>query len=529
MKKSIQLFKENLVVISMSLVMFLILLGATLTWLNKRKIVETTQLKLQAQEVKQRLDMIFTVTLRQIDLGLRGYALTKNVQLLNPLEKGIIGNVTNLRKLDSLLGAQKLDTSLVKFDKIKKGVAEYIEFSMLMKKEAERDSMKTFVKMLNADKGYDLWVLFAPFSASHIAYEDALIVKAQSEYESALSRNIIIQIILVLIGIPSLGFVIYITNKEAKDRKNLISELEENNRKFLFDPGTELQVSNPKEVIENSISNFKKASEFIKGITSKNYSVQWMGLDQSNSANNNNNIAGELVKMRDQMKLAKQEDERRFWINEGLAQFSQLVRNHQANLTKLSEEATFFLTKYLKAQQGSLFINHEDGSEAFLELTACYAFDKKKYITKRIEIGDGMIGQTYLEGEAVVLKEVPPNYIHITSGLGDASPTCLCIIPLKYNTKTEAMLELASFHFFEPYQIDFLERAGEFVASAIISAKVSTKMKTLLDQSQEQSEEMRAQEEEMRQNMEELQATQEEMERKNREAEMVIEQLKREK
>ncbi len=509
----------------MTTLMILILLGATFTWLNKRKIIETTELKTQAEEVKEGMKMIFDVTLRQVDMALRGYALTKNEQILGPMLTAIEGNEANLRRLDSLFKVQKLDTSIVKFDKIRKGVDDYIAFSNLIKKEAEQDSMKVFLQMLNEDKGKDLWNLFAPFLAGHTVYEDAQILKAQTDYEAALNQNIIIQVMLVLLGIPSLGFVIYITRKEMKDRRNLLVELEENNRKFLFDPGTELTVKNPKEVIENSIRNFRRASEFVKGITSKNYDVQWEGLDQSNNAKNSSNLSGELVKMRDQMIVAKQEDERRFWVNEGLTKFSQLVRNHQANLTKLSEEVTRFLAQYMDSQQGSLFVlNDEIENGEFLELAACYAFDKKKFLTKRIEIGDGLVGQAYLEGEPIVLKEVPSDYVEITSGLGHATPTCLCIIPLKYNDKTEAILELASFHFFEPYQMDFLEKAGEFVASAIISAKVSSRMKVLLDQSQQQSEVMHAQEEEMRQNLEELQATQEEMGRKGRELEGMLSQ-----
>lgn len=525
MKNLGRIIKENLVMVSMITIMILIATGTIFTWLNKRKIVETTLLKSQAEEVKQRLDMIFSSHLRQIDLGLRGYALTKSEQLLDPLKTGIRANELNLQKLDSLLRIQKLDTSFAKFNKIKKGISDYIKYSMLMKKEAEIDSMKQFVVMLNKDIGYDLWRVFAPFSASHIIYEDAVIKKAQSDYEAALNRNIFIQIILVLIGFPSLGFVIYVTRKDVKDRRKLIIELDENNRKYLFDPGTELTVKNPKEVVENSIRNFKKASEFVKGITSKNYQVQWVDLDQGNAVKNSNTLAGELVKMRDQMILAKQEDERRLWVNEGLAKFSQLVRNHQANLTKLSEEVIRFLAQYINAQQGGLFVlNDETDTEKFLELKACYAFDKKKFITKRIEIGDGIIGQTYLEGEAVVLREVPSDYVEITSGLGHATPTCLCIIPLKYNDKIEAVLELASFHFFESYQMDFLEKAGEFVAAAIIGAKVTSRMKILLDQSQNQSEILHAQEEEMRQNMEEMQATQEEMARKEKEIGKVLDQ-----
>jgi PAS domain S-box-containing protein len=213
------------------------------------------------------------------------------------------------------------------------------------------------------------------------------------------------------------------------------------------------------------------------------------------------------------MKITKQEDEQRFWINEGLAKFSQLVRQHQSSLSKLCQEATSFLAHYLNAQQGSLFIHNDENTEdPFLELAGNYASERKN--EKRIDIGSGLIGQTYLDGEPVILKDVPASLTQITSGLGHATPSCLCLVPLKYNTKTEAVLELASFHIFEQHKIDFLQKAGEFVASAIITAKVSTKMEIMLNETQQQAEEMRSQEEEMRQNMEELTATQEEMHRK---------------
>lgn len=124
--------------------------------------------------------------------------------------------------------------------------------------------------------------------------------------------------------------------------------------------------------------------------------------------------------------------------------------------------------------------------------------------------------------EPTILKEVPPSLVQISSGLGRSVPASLCVVPLKYNNKIEAVLELASFHLFQPYMIIFLEKAGEFVASAIINAKVSTKMETMLAETQQQTEEMRSQEEEMRQNMEELTATQEEIHRQSVEAKSLL-------
>ena len=105
-------------------------------------------------------------------------------------------------------------------------------------------------------------------------------------------------------------------------------------------------------------------------------------------------------------------------------------------------------------------------------------------------------------------------------------PSNLIITPLKLNEETLGMLELASFKAFEDYQVEFLERLGEAIASSLHNARVNRRTQQLLSESQSRAQEIQAQEEEMRQNMEELQATQEEMQRKERDYLATIEELK---
>ncbi len=528
MKQTRAFIQKNVFFVGISFIVMLILMATALGWYSKQEMIETTHVKERGQEIKKRLTDVFSEYITKMDLGLRGYVLTQNEQMLVPYNSSVRGGLQNLDKIDSLLQLQRMDTSLASFEKIKIATKNYIAHCDHMRELAKAGNTEEFLSLLKLDKGYDLWRTFAPFYNSHIAYEDRVIAQAQQEYEAAMNRNLIVLSLLALIGLPVLFFLARQLYRDARQRQQLVQELADNNRKFLYNPGTDAHNQNHKQVIEESIENFKHASALVKSIALGDYNANWQGLDEKNKAINQETLAGELIKMREQMKQARAEDERRNWANEGLARFSELIRNNQHDLNRLSDEAIRFLTKYLKAQQGSLYILTDTYGEPCLNLMGCYAFDRKKFVEKQIPIGSGLIGQAYLEGDTILLTQIPQGYTAITSGLGDATPTCLVIVPMKYNEKVEAIIELASFDVFEPYQIQFLEKAGEFVASTILSVQTTEKTQRLLKESQAQSEIMKSQEEEMRQNMEEMAATQEEMERRQSEMHQMktqIEQL----
>jgi len=127
------------------------------------------------------------------------------------------------------------------------------------------------------------------------------------------------------------------------------------------------------------------------------------------------------------------------------------------------------------------------------------------------------VGQVFLERSTVVLKDVPKGYTHITSGLGEATPKNVLIVPMIYNEKTEGVVEIAGFEEWKEHQRHFMDKATEYMAAALSSVRSTYKMKLVLEQMQTQTEQLHAQEEEMRQNMEELAATNEEMKRKEAE------------
>ncbi|GAA4849469.1 GAF domain-containing protein [Algivirga pacifica] len=220
-----------------------------------------------------------------------------------------------------------------------------------------------------------------------------------------------------------------------------------------------------------------------------------------------------------------EEEQRKQRQNEHQQQLMELIGEHQ-NLISLCDAVLQFLLKTFQLVQGGVFLVDTIGVEgAGLELKACYAYDRKRYINKTIKAGEGLVGQVLLDRKPLYLSEVPQGYVYITSGIGEATPSYLYIVPLVYNQKVYGVIEVASLY---PLTEDDQQRFNSFCDS--ISANMSMvyhaeQTEILLEETQYQNEVVRAQEEEMRQNMEELKAAQESMERKQHQLQKLNDRL----
>jgi hypothetical protein len=240
----------------------------------------------------------------------------------------------------------------------------------------------------------------------------------------------------------------------------------------------------------------------------------------------------DLRKTLHELEASRQKDEHRSWVARGIAELGgvlQSVDGADHNNATIYERWLSAVIKYMKLNQGGLFISEEDNNgKVLLKLVASYAYERKKYLQKTVPPGEGLLGQAYLEGQRIYLKRIPTDYVHITSGLGDAPPSVLLILPVRTNRTTEAVLELASFKELEEHHFELLTKLAEALAAFIQGHKTNEHTKKLLHQAQTMSEEMRSNEEEMRQNLEELTATQEALARKEKEYQQRIASLEAE-
>ena len=216
----------------------------------------------------------------------------------------------------------------------------------------------------------------------------------------------------------------------------------------------------------------------------------------------------------EQLRKSQQEEQKRQWVSEGVSLVFNLLSKEQDAQARY-DQLVSSIVKYIEANQAGLYIADDTKGAIAIRLAACYAYNRKKYLEKNFEPGEGLLGQAYLEKQTAYITELPKEYITITSGLGEAPPNKLLIVPLVDGEHVEGLLEIASFHLFQEHQIDLIERLAGRLASFLRNEKTATQTRALLIQAQQQTEELQAAEEEMRQNQEELQAIQEQLTREN--------------
>ena len=386
----------------------------------------------------------------------------------------------------------------------KQGVINYIDY-----KNGSKQNMLLYYKYIDT---YDAYL--------GIAVNKAEILENLSQNKVVLIVFVIFACFIFLLTITLiLKPVVKLLNQITESIKRLSKG--ETPEKLNFNQNNELGLI--VDSINSLIDNLKSKADFANEIGKNN-------LDAELKAVNENDVLGNsLLNMRQSLKQAnldeakrKAEDELRNWATAGLAKFGDILRQNNNNLNKLADNVVQNLVNYLDANQGGLFIyNDDDPENKHLELLSAFAYNRKKHFEKRIAMGEGLVGTCAVEKETIHLKEIPKEYIRITSGLGEAIPSSLLIVPLKLEDAIFGAIELASFKEFKDFEIDFVEKIGVSISSTLSSVKNSIRTNQLLEQSQQQREEMSAQEEEMRQNMEEMQATQEEMARKSLEMEGV--------
>ena len=322
-------------------------------------------------------------------------------------------------------------------------------------------------------------------------------------------------IVLIIILLMSFYFVRSLLNPLSK-MNFYVAQLVEGNLPAHIQTFFEDEISAIAKHLIFLTDSLRTKTNFSKNIGKGNIDIDFTPLSE------NDELGIALVEMRNNLRKVNEESKQRQeeeaklnWKTHGIAKFGDILRRHSDNIEQLAYEVISNLVKYLDANQGGLFIyDDKNPDDIHLNLLASYAFHRRKFIEKRIDLGAGLVGVCAIEKRKIYLKELPENYIHITSGLGDAEPKSLLIVPLNLDNEILGVLEIASFEEFKEHEIIFTEELAETIAATLATVKINAHTAKLLEESRLKSDEMSKKENALRKSLEELQFAQKEAKQK---------------
>ncbi|MEA3444036.1 MAG: response regulator, partial [Bacteroidota bacterium] len=274
--------------------------------------------------------------------------------------------------------------------------------------------------------------------------------------------------------------------------------------------GGEDETGEMTRALNQLITGLKESSEFAHEIGKGNFENDYQPLSEHDT------MGISLVKMASSLQEATHETEQQNWIKTGVNDLNDHMRG-DLDITTISRNIITFISKYIGAQIGAIYLADKD--EKTLQLTASYAFSKRKGINNKIEFGEGLVGQAAFERELISVSEVPENYIRINSGLGDSVPRNIVVLPIIFEDNVIGVIELGSIEEFDDLKINFLGMMVENLAISLNSSAARTEVQLLLGKTREQADSLQQQQEELKQTNEELQVQQEELRVANEELE----------
>ena len=244
------------------------------------------------------------------------------------------------------------------------------------------------------------------------------------------------------------------------------------------------------------------------------------------------NINEMIRNLRDTTRVNTEQD----WLKTNVARFTRLLQGQRDMLT-IARLLLSELAPLVNVQHGVFYMKEAADGAASLKLFSAYGYTERKHLSSSFQAGHGLVGQCLFEKQRILLTNVPGDYVTISSGLGEATPLNIAVLPVIFEGEVLAVMELASFNRFSDIHLTFLDQLSESVGIVLNTMAATTRTEALLKQSQSLASELQSQQEELRetnkrleeqantlqvseerlkQQQEELQQTNEELEEKAR-------------
>jgi len=445
-------------------IVFLIFLSAScVVYYNTEKMIEIAQKTDFSREQQQRMNLLIK-SLIDFETGERGFLLTGKEEFLEPYNSAkseLTGLLNNLRENETGEAQNAILEKVASLKNQWQNTAAEPVIEMRRRINEADVSFEQIRDFVASARGKNLMDEMRALTAEYLANESQLIRDLVEEELALYSQNIN----LLLYGnIISLFLGVLVMTLVA--------------RSVIKDIGGE-----PRDILQ---------------ITKRLANGE---LDIAFDAGKKTGILASVQRMARSLKDYYDDLEGKNRLQKGQTELAAIIRGDQS-IKDTGNAVISFLAEYLEARIGIIYRLNEDDE---LVLAGSYAYQKRKHLANRFQVGEGLVGQAAYEKQPILLTRPPEDYIEVTSGLGAEAPESIFVVPLIYNDSVEGVIELGFFRQLEERDREFLEKSAESIAIALSMAKGRDRLERSLRTTQAQSEELQQQQEE-------LQAANEEME-----------------
>jgi two-component system, chemotaxis family, sensor kinase CheA len=301
-------------------------------------------------------------------------------------------------------------------------------------------------------------------------------------YINALQNVTIITIIGVVLGVVLALFVVHTTKRRLDEVKNVMKAIIYGSEKY-----PRIQVEHNDEV----------------GAIGEAY----------------NELANALEKYEKAERDSRRHMEEQNWLKTKVAETATMSQG-LLEMEGFGRQFIKSITPMVGASYGILYSKEALEEESFLTRWASYASLTEEPIGKlKIQLGEGLVGQTAVDNELILLEQTPSDYLKISSGLGETKPVSIMIVPVEFDGEVLAVIELASLQRFLPIHLELMRQIAYQLGITINRIHKHKQVQTLLEEAQTLNEELQTQSEELQMQQEELRTMNDELEAQYRNAE----------
>ncbi|MES1024111.1 response regulator [Gloeocapsa sp. BRSZ] len=446
---------------------------------NTAQLIDTARRENHSYRVITELEDLSS-RIKDAETGQRGYILTGDRRYLEPYNAAITvieRNINNLRQLTSDNPSQQ--NRIATLEPLVNRRIALIQQTLTLQ---ETQGLEAARQIVLTGEGKDLMDRIRAILAD-IEVEERELLQQRSQLAEAATQQ---TIYTILFGIPlAFGTLILIAYFLSKNISQPLAEVSTVATKLA---AGDLFVSVPEQNSQDEV-----------GVLTRTFNQMIASLRTTTIKNNE-----------------------QAWLKSNLAKFALMLQG-QRNIEKVAESVLSELVPLVNAQQGVFYLMDTSNEKPVLRLLSTYAHQEE--IPQKFQLGEGLIGQCALTQQKILLTEVPSHYLRIRSGLGEATPQTIIVLPIVFNCQVSAVIELASLQRLSELHVTFLEQASDNLATVLNTIASDSRTQQLLQQSQALTIELQAQQEELRNSNYRLEQQQEELQQTNEELQQLNEEL----